>query len=138
MATSRSTSWEGRGWDGLPMPANGNLLNTMDNAAFERDANGASHFPVATTVEMGEFGAVPGAAPASRTSPSYAAHAASGAPLCKPDLCRAMLPAPGMAKSPALRPNPWHRNKTILLVATIVGLVIWAVAYFALQKTGIL
>lgn len=29
MATSRSTSWEGRGWDGLPMPANGNVLNTV-------------------------------------------------------------------------------------------------------------
>ncbi|XP_034232462.1 uncharacterized protein LOC117640235 isoform X1 [Thrips palmi] len=119
------------------------LTDQMDNAAFERDANGASQasqFGAATTVEMGEFGAVPlPAVPGSRTSPSYAARAASGAPLCKPDLCRAMgAMAPGLAKSPGLRPNPWHRNKTILLVATIAGLVIWAVAYFALQKTGIL
>lgn len=92
----------------------------MDNEAF--DANGEMpHRTASTTVELGEL------ASAGRTT-------AIGAPLCKPDLCRAMAMPQGALKPPAMRPNPWHRYKTIFLVGTVVGLVVWAVAYFFLDS----
>ncbi|XP_026292346.1 uncharacterized protein LOC113216744 [Frankliniella occidentalis] len=106
---------------------NGHRLNTMDNAAF--DAHGeAAQRAAMTTVELGEMGAVAPRAASGAPRTNGTNGTAGGAPLCKPDLCRAMAPQI-LGKPPAMRPNPWHRYKTVLLVATVAGLVIWAVVY---------
>ncbi|KAK3913887.1 Protein FAM160A1 [Frankliniella fusca] len=92
----------------------------MDNAAFERDAHGEAAQRGMTTVELGELG--------SRPNGRTPAPTASVEPRCRTDLCRARAPQI-LGKSPTVTPNPWHRYKTVLLVATIAGLVIWAVVY---------
>lgn len=123
----------------------------MDNAAFDgngevavRAGNGRGPRGVATaTVELGEF------APTTRAPPRSSVPqvvivggvmpvGAAPLPLCKPDLCRSMTSAQAAGKPTAMRPNPWHRHKTVLLVGTVVGLVVWALAYLLLQYYKVL